>query len=234
MALGGGVCRARAWEIVSLLGGQGCSFPVRAEARLEHRVRCARQPHLKPGRQAYAQGPPCKAALPAVPSCCPGFCGSWCRRRRFRSWWGGWTRSWQPRVSRHLQRAGGAAQQDASSQLAMQPYCRLLSPTLPSGPCIAELLAAATILPTPFHALHGWGAAATATVDILAVQREATSMPDWAAYKAHMELGFKLGAKQRYATGGGGAAGGGRLAEAARWAHVLQRSWAGLLSRAVG
>lgn len=40
-------------------------------------------------------------------------------------------------------------------------------------------------------------ASVNATTDILGVQREASSMPDWAAYKAHMEMGFRLGSKQR-------------------------------------
>lgn len=36
-----------------------------------------------------------------------------------------------------------------------------------------------------------------ATVEILSLQREASSMPDWAAYKAHMDMGFRLSGKQR-------------------------------------
>ena len=39
--------------------------------------------------------------------------------------------------------------------------------------------------------------AAVATVEIVSLQREASSMPDWAAYKAHMDMGFRLSAKQR-------------------------------------
>lgn len=38
----------------------------------------------------------------------------------------------------------------------------------------------------------------TATVEIVSLQREASSMPDWAAYKAHMDMGFRLSAKQRW------------------------------------
>ncbi len=34
-------------------------------------------------------------------------------------------------------------------------------------------------------------------MEILSLQREASSMPDWAAYKAHMDMGFRLSGKQR-------------------------------------
>ena len=41
-------------------------------------------------------------------------------------------------------------------------------------------------------------ASASTITAILGVQREASSMPDWASYKAHMEMGFRLGSKQRW------------------------------------
>lgn len=37
--------------------------------------------------------------------------------------------------------------------------------------------------------------------DIIRIQREASSMPGWAAHKAHMELGFRLNARQRWVGG---------------------------------
>lgn len=46
-------------------------------------------------------------------------------------------------------------------------------------------------LTSPYHP------AVYVTVEILSLQREASSMPDWAAYKAHMDMGFRLSGKQR-------------------------------------
>ena len=63
--------------------------------------------------------------------------------------------------------------------------------------------------------------APAATVDILSLQREATCMPGWAAYKAHMELGFRLGARQRCARCAAAAA-----AAAAAWHAVQSCPWA--------
>ena len=61
--------------------------------------------------------------------------------------------------------------------------------------CPTTLQCSLPILPTrPPPALIP---SATATVEILSLQREASSMPDWAAYKAHMDMGFRLSGKQR-------------------------------------
>lgn len=61
--------------------------------------------------------------------------------------------------------------------------------------CLATPTRAPAHLPArPPPALIHPGAA---TVEILSLQREASSMPDWAAYKAHMDMGFRLSGKQR-------------------------------------
>jgi hypothetical protein len=70
----------------------------------------------------------------------------------------------------------------------MPATCLTPAPSLVQESHIEELVGRLdTVLVTP----------STTMADVVSLQREAASMPDWASYKASMEMGFRLGARQR-------------------------------------